>query len=194
MKTRRASRDGVPGRVRIIGGTLRGSKLGVPAIADLRPTPQRLRETLFNWLTPVVDGARVLDLFAGSGALGIEALSRGAAYALLIERERAQAAAIAADLARLHCDGNGDVVREDTIQRLASAPDRAFDIVFLDPPFGAELWTAAAAALHQNGWLASGATIYVESPEGAEFALPDSWALHRKTRAGAVIGALYRRD
>src|SRR5690348_1761446 len=91
-----------PGAIRIISGSLRGSKLTVPALAGLRPTPQRLRETLFNWLMPAIEGARALDLFAGSGALGIEAVSRGASSALLVERDRVQAARIAADLQRLH--------------------------------------------------------------------------------------------
>lgn len=179
-----------PGRVRIIAGSLRGSKLAVPVLPGLRPTPERLRETLFNWLAPVIEGARVLDLFAGSGALGIEALSRGASRALMIERDRAQAAAIEADLARLHADA-GEVRCADALRFLADDPPQPFDIVIVDPPFDADLWTRAAQGLEVRGWLAPGAYIYVESPLDAAIALPSSWALRRQTRVGAVNGALY---
>ncbi|MEO6968757.1 MAG: 16S rRNA (guanine(966)-N(2))-methyltransferase RsmD [Rhodanobacteraceae bacterium] len=176
--------------MRIIAGSLRGSKLAVPVLPGLRPTPERLRETLFNWLAPVIEGARVLDLFAGSGALGIEALSRGASRALMIERDRAQAAAIEADLARLHADA-GEVRCADALRFLADDPPQPFDIVIVDPPFDADLWTRAAQGLEVRGWLAPGAYIYVESPLDAAIALPSSWALRRQTRVGAVNGALY---
>ena len=180
-----------PGSVRIIGGKLRGSKLGVAALPGLRPTPQRLRETLFNWLMPVIDGARVLDLFAGSGALGIEALSRGAARALLVERDHAQVDRIAADLRRLHVD-NAEVRCADALEWLVSAPVQLFDVVFLDPPFEADLWTRAIDLLGARGWLATDTYIYVESPADRSLSMPASWALHRETGAGAVRGALYR--
>jgi len=180
-----------PGRVRIIGGSLRGSKLAVPAIPGLRPTPDRLRETLFNWLMPVIDGACVLDLFAGSGALGIEALSRGAARALMVERDHAQAAAIESDLARLRMDA-GEVRRADALGFLADESPQAFDIVFVDPPFDADLWTRVALALEGRGWLASGAYLYMESPLDVAIAPPSSWTLYRQTRVGTVGGALYR--
>jgi 16S rRNA (guanine966-N2)-methyltransferase len=180
-----------PGAVRIIGGSLRGSKLAVPALAGLRPTPQRLRETLFNWLMPVIAGARVLDLFAGSGALGIEAISRGAMQALMIERDRAQAAKIAADLQRLHV-ANAGVRCADAMDFLATAPAQAFDVVFLDPPFDAGLWTRAAELLDAKGWLLPETYVYVESPVDAAFELPEVLGLHREARAGAVRGALYR--
>ncbi|HEY3521038.1 MAG TPA: 16S rRNA (guanine(966)-N(2))-methyltransferase RsmD [Rhodanobacteraceae bacterium] len=176
--------------MRIVGGSLRGSRLSVPTLPDLRPTPQRLRETLFNWLMPVIEGARVLDAFAGSGALGIEALSRGAAHALLIERDRGQAARIAADLQRLHADG-GQARCADALHLLAREPAQAFDVVFLDPPFDADLWTRAASLLAERGWLAPGALIYVEMPLQTSFETPARWTLHRQARAGAVAGALY---
>jgi len=180
-----------PGAVRIIGGSLRGSKLAVPALAGLRPTPQRLRETLFNWLMPVIEGARVLDLFAGSGALGLEAISRGAAHALLIERDRGQAAKISADLQRLHLE-NAEVRCVDALEFLAKAPAQAFDIVFLDPPFEADLWARAAALLDANGWLGADTYIYIEAPSEGVPELPSHWRLHRETRAGAVRGSLFR--
>lgn len=182
-----------PGVVRIIGGSLRGSKLAVPVLADLRPTPQRLRGTLFNWLMPVIDGARVLDMFAGSGALGIESLSRGAAHALMFERDRAQAARISTDLARLRVDG-GEVRCVDALPALAQAPAQPFDIAFLDPPFDADLWTRAAVLLEECGWLAPRAAVYVEMPETVRFAAPSNWSLSRDSRAGAVRGQLYRRE
>ena len=187
---KRARRQVPPGAVRIVGGSLRGSRLAVPALADLRPTPQRLRETLFNWLMPVIEGARVLDPFAGSGALGIEALSRGASHALLIERDRAQAERIGSDLARLHI-ANAEVRCADALQLLSQTPERPFDIVFLDPPFDADLWTRTATLLQQHGWLADNARIYVETPLQPSCEPPASWMLHRQSRAGAVLGALY---
>ncbi|MGN6312983.1 MAG: 16S rRNA (guanine(966)-N(2))-methyltransferase RsmD [Rhodanobacteraceae bacterium] len=180
-----------PGTVRIVGGSLRGSKLAVPALPGLRPTPQRLRETLFNWLMPVIEGARVLDLFAGSGALGIEAVSRGAGSVLLVERDRAQAQKIIADLERLHVS-NAEVQCVDALELLAKAPARPFGIVFLDPPFESGFWSRAADLLDANGWLAPDTYIYIESPGNVVPVLPPRWALHRETRAGGVRGALHR--
>lgn len=184
-------RPPAPGAVRVIGGSLRGSKLAVPALAGLRPTPQRLRETLFNWLMPVIEGARVLDLFAGSGALGIEAVSRGAMHALLIERDRAQAAKIAADLQRLRVS-NAEVRCADALEFLANQAAQPFDIVFLDPPFESNLWARAVELLDENAWLAADTYVYIESPVEVAPAVPARWSLHRETRAGAVRGALYR--
>jgi 16S rRNA (guanine966-N2)-methyltransferase len=180
-----------PGHVRIIGGRLRGSRLSVPAVAGLRPTPQRLRQTLFDWLAPVIDGARVLDAFAGTGALGIEALSRGARSAVFLERERTQAAAIEADLARLHQAG-GEVRCVDTLRALANMPPEPFDIVFLDPPFTAEAWQQAAALLDANQWLAPLAWVYVETGDSDEWCAPPRWPIHRQRDAGAVRATLFR--
>lgn len=180
-----------PGHVRIIGGRLRGSRLSVPTLPGLRPTPQRLRQTLFDWLAPVIDGARVLDVFSGTGALGIEALSRGARRAVFFEQDRGQARAIEMDLARLRQDG-GIVRRLDARVALATAAPETFDIVFLDPPFDADLWAPAAAALEANGWLAPNAWVYVESGVDDAWEVPARWRLHRRREAGAVRGALFR--
>jgi 16S rRNA (guanine966-N2)-methyltransferase len=182
---------GAPGHVHIVGGRLRGSRLTVPTLPGLRPTPQRLRQTLFDWLAPAVEGARVLDVFAGTGALGIEALSRGARAALFLERERAQATAIEADLARLGQDG-GEVRCMDALRALATAATAKFDIAFLDPPFGSSMWTEASALLDANGWLADAACVYVETGAGDEWTPPARWRVHRQRAAGAVRGTLFR--
>jgi 16S rRNA (guanine966-N2)-methyltransferase len=180
-----------PGRVHIIGGSLRGSRLAVPVLPGLRPTPQRLRQTLFDWLAPVIEGANVLDAFAGSGALGIEALSRGARSATFFERARAQADALAADLARLH-QTQVDVRCVDALQALAGAPPARFDIAFVDPPFGSGLWAAAAALLDTGGWLAPAAWVYVETGVSDAWSPPSRWRVHRQRDAGAARGTLFR--
>jgi 16S rRNA (guanine966-N2)-methyltransferase len=162
----------------------------VPAVTGLRPTPDRVRETLFNWLAPLIDGARCLDLYAGTGALGIEALSRGAAQTDFVETDPALATLLRATLVRLK--QTDTVHRSDALQFLAAAEGR-YDIAFLDPPFAADLWTAAANALELRDRLQPNALIYVESPAGEVPAMPVNWTLHREGRAGAVRFALYRR-
>jgi len=183
--------DARPGRLRIVGGTLRGSRIDVPDAPDLRPTPDRVRETLFNWLMPVIEGAHCLDLFAGTGALGIEALSRGAAAVSFVEANAQLADLLRANLARLH--QSAQVTRSDAMRFLAEGAAR-YDIVFLDPPFAADLWTCAAQALETHERLAPGAWIYVEAPVDAVAQLPAGWDLHREGRAGGVRYALYRRS
>lgn len=191
MQPRRPENRAAPGRLRIIAGTLRGSRIDVPDAPGLRPTGDRVRETLFNWLAPVIAGARCLDLYAGTGALGIEALSRGARECVFVERDRALARRIEANLARLEVDA-GKVVCADAATYLASAPG-AFDVVFLDPPFDADLWRDAAARLERGGWLNAQAWIHVESPVDADLELPQAWRQHREARAGGMRHALYRR-
>lgn len=182
---------GVPGRVRIGAGTLRGSVLAVPVVAGLRPTPARARETLFNWLCAVLPGASCLDMFAGSGALGVEALSRGAARVCFIERDRHLAAALRANLDRL--GQSADVRCGDALAVLQGEPSTAIDIAFLDPPFADDLWTQAASRLESCGWLAPRAWIYVETSRGAMFTPPASWEIHRRGRAGEVVSTVYHR-
>lgn len=183
-------RDSPSGQVRIIGGTLRNSRLHVPDQAGLRPTPERVRETVFNWLAPVIAGARCLDMCAGTGALGIEALSRGAASVVFVERDPHVARALGDNLARLKA-GNGTVVT-CLAQDYLRGVGQAFDVVFLDPPFALELWSTLAQQLDAGGWLAPGALIYVESPRDAVPVLPTRWQVHRQAVAGAVRYALYR--
>jgi len=179
-----------PGRIRIIGGHLRNSRLNVPNLPGLRPTPERVRETLFNWLAPTVAGVRALDLCAGTGALGIEALSRGAAAVQFVEPDIAAAEALRSNLARLKADGV--VAGVDAARYLQGTP-QPFGLVFLDPPFAFHLWTTLAQQLEQGGWLTASALIYVESPRATTPVLPASWMLHREGHAGDVRYALYRR-
>ena len=149
-----------PGRVRIIGGRWRGTRLPVADAPGLRPTSDRARETLFNWLQPELPGARVLDLFAGSGALGLEALSRGATEAMLVERDAGLAKGLQETVQKLEGGGAARVVRADALQFLAAPLHGRFNLVFLDPPFEASLWDAALAQL--PAWLAEDALLYVE--------------------------------
>ncbi|MBS0571337.1 MAG: 16S rRNA (guanine(966)-N(2))-methyltransferase RsmD [Proteobacteria bacterium] len=179
-----------PGKLRIIGGSLRGSRIAVPDKPGLRPTPDRVRETLFNWLAPVMAGARCLDLFAGTGALGIEALSRGAGRVDFVEADAWLAGELRANLSRLKRDARVHV--GDGVDFLARETAR-YDVVFLDPPFAAGLWTAAARALEAYGRLHESAWIYVESPAASAPELPPNWRPHREGRAGGVRYALYRR-
>ena len=179
------------GKLRIIGGSLRGSRIDVADSEGLRPTSDRIRETLFNWLAPTIEGARCLDLFAGSGALGIEAISRGAGECIFVERDRTLARNLQATLNRLKV-GNARVINADALGWLGQGAE-AFDVVFLDPPFSADLWAQAIRRLEANGWLAPAAWIHVESAPGSAIDLPQNWQLHREGQAGAVRFALYRR-
>ncbi len=178
------------GRVRIIGGSLRGSKLDVLDAPGLRPTPDRVRETLFNWLMPVIEGARCLDLFAGTGALGIEALSRGAAAVDFVESDARLAAQLRANLLRLNQTAS---VHGFSANRFVESTEHRFDIVFLDPPFSENLWESSMEAIQAQSLLTDDAWIYVESPTDRELVAPAHWQMHREGRAGAVRLVLYRR-
>ncbi|WP_299342714.1 16S rRNA (guanine(966)-N(2))-methyltransferase RsmD [uncultured Pseudoxanthomonas sp.] len=175
------------GHVRIIGGRWRGTKLAVPDRPGLRPSGDRVRETLFNWLMPALPGARALDLFAGTGVLGLEALSRGAAQAVLVERDPGLAMALREAVAKLSADA--EVHAADALAWLAGCAD-TFDLVFLDPPFAEGLWERALAALVPR--LEADAWIYVESPADRVPTVPAGWILHREGRTRDVRYALYR--
>lgn len=179
------------GQVRIIGGRWRGTRLPVPDLPGLRPSADRVRETLFNWLQPALPGARVLDLFAGSGALGLEALSRGAREALLVERDPSLAEALRASVERLCAADQAQVVRGDALSLLRTPLHGRFDIVFVDPPFAAHVWDEVLAALPP--WLADDAWLYLESPQDAAVAPGRPWQLHREGRTRQVRFALFRR-
>nr|WP_310616766.1 16S rRNA (guanine(966)-N(2))-methyltransferase [Pantoea cypripedii] len=185
--------SGAAGQIRIIGGQWRGRKLPVPDSAGLRPTTDRVRETLFNWLAPDIQQARCLDCFAGSGALGLEALSRFAASATLLELERPVAQQLTQNLQTLRAS-NGKVVQTNTLQWL-SQPGEPFDVVFVDPPFRKGLLQETLALLEQNGWLAEEALIYVESEvEHGALPVPANWDLYREKIAGQVAYRLYQRQ
>ena len=171
--------------LRIIGGSWRGRKLRFPASPAIRPTPDRVRETLFNWLGGAVHGARCLDLFAGSGALGLEALSRGAAHVSFVEQDAAAARELQARLEEWHAQGAA-VARCDALEYLAGAAT-PFALVFLDPPFDSDLLGRCARLLEAGGWLAPGALIYAECPARAGLpALPAGWRALKSRQAGEV--------
>jgi 16S rRNA (guanine966-N2)-methyltransferase len=180
-----------PGHVRVIAGSLRGSKLPVADLPGLRPTGDRARETLFNWLQHEIAGRQVLDAFAGSGALGFEAASRGAAGVLLLERDARLAASLRETATRLHADAIR-VECADALGWLGREPQARFDVAFLDPPFDAKLHAAAALAL--GPWLAPRAWVYVELAKAAEFAPPEGWALHRESATRDARHLLFRAE
>ncbi len=170
--------------MRIIAGEWRSRRLEFPARDTLRPTPDRVRETVFNWLAPYLPGARCLDLFAGSGAFGFEALSRGAARAVLVERDAAAATALRANGARLAAAG-AEIVEADALSYLAGTAE-PFDIVFLDPPYASGLLAPCLARLAAGGWLGPGARVYIEARDGELPPLPAGWRLARSKTAGQV--------
>ena len=168
---------------RIIGGEWRSRRLRFPPLPGIRPSPDRVRETLFNWLRDRIEGARCLDLFAGSGALGLEALSRGAAQVTFVDEEPEAAQAIRDHLELLK-SRQGTVVQSDAFAWLSGEP-QPFELVFLDPPFEADLVPQACARLAQ-GWLKPGAWVYVEHAADRAPALPEGWQLLKQSRAGRV--------
>lgn len=180
---------GTPSQVRIIGGRWRGRRLPVPDLPDLRPSPDRLRETLFNWLGPQLAGARCLDLYAGTGALGLEAASRGAARVELVEYNTAAAAQLRKTVAELGAD-QVEVFCADALSWLA-AREAPFDIVFVDPPFRAGIWDAAVRALAAR--LEADALVYVESPAEACFVAPPEFTVHREKDFASVRASLLKR-
>jgi 16S rRNA (guanine966-N2)-methyltransferase len=178
-----------PGKVRIIGGEWRGRRIPVADVPDLRPTPDRVRETLFNWLQATIPGSRCLDLFAGTGALGFEAASRGAADVVMLEKDRRAAETLRQSAELLHAN-QVEITETDALQWLEHATPKPFDIVFLDPPFQAGLWTAIVAKLAARPWLASNAVVYVEAPAKQGIELPPGWDIMKQSRAGQVEFAL----
>jgi len=191
---RQRPRSELRNELRIIGGSWRGRRVRFTPLPELRPTPDRVRETLFNWLQPVIAGARCLDLYAGSGALGLEALSRGAARVVFVDRERAVIEQLRSTLSVLQST-SAELQVMQAKRYLESASPEAFDVVFLDPPFADETLRATCDALEDRGWLAADALIYVERParEGAPN-LPAHWSLRRSGRAGEVGYHLARRQ
>ncbi|HXN09818.1 MAG TPA: 16S rRNA (guanine(966)-N(2))-methyltransferase RsmD [Steroidobacteraceae bacterium] len=175
--------------LRIIAGRWRGRRFRFPPL-DIRPTPDRVRETLFNWLQPRIEGAHCLDLYAGSGALGLEALSRGAASVLFVEQQRAAATALERLLHEWQASG-ATVLCTSAPRLLAGVAPRGFDLVFLDPPYSSALLAPSAAAL-ERGWLRPDARIYLErARRDPAPVLPARWRELRAGTAGEVGYHLY---
>ncbi|MGO1691782.1 MAG: 16S rRNA (guanine(966)-N(2))-methyltransferase RsmD [Marinobacter sp.] len=183
---------GTAGELRIIGGDWRSRKLRFPDAGGVRPTPARTRETLFNWLSFHLAGSDCLDLFSGSGALGLEALSRGAAQATLVDNSAALTTALRGNLRLLGAE-SGTVVCTGADAYLSQRTRQPFDIVFMDPPFRQGWLATLFPLLDVQGWVKPGGWVYVEhESEISAPATPSSWQLHRQKSAGQVTYCLYR--
>jgi len=182
----RTEKKSLPGRLRIVAGKWRSRLVPVADVPGLRPTPERIRETLFNWLAPCIEGAQCLDLFAGSGALGLEALSRGAGSVIFVEKSAAAFHSLQASVRALDAK-DAVLVHGDATQYLASDELPNFDIVFLDPPFADNRLRELCRLLQASSCLGKNAKIYVEQDSAADaVSLPDGWTtIHEKT-AGNV--------
>lgn len=181
-------------QIRIIAGKWRGRKITFPDQKGLRPSPDRVRETLFNWLQSEIVGAHCLDLFAGSGALTLEASSRGAKQATCIEANPETAASIKKNIELF----NGEeilLLQQNALEFLQSKnTENKYDLVFLDPPFKENLLEASIPLLESNSWLAKSALIYLESDQPLEeYALPANWTLIKQKKAGQVYYGLCER-
>jgi 16S rRNA (guanine966-N2)-methyltransferase len=172
--------------LRIIGGGWRGRRVHFPDSPGLRPTPDRVRETLFNWLQFSLAGARCLDLFAGSGALGFEALSRGAREVVFVEEATPVASSLRGELERL--DGTARArVLQTTAERYLGQPGAPFDVIFLDPPFARNALAEAVALIEAGRWIVPGGWVYLEAErESGVPQLPAGWDLVKSKSAGEV--------
>lgn len=178
-------------QLRIIGGQWRGRRLQLAATSCLRPTPDRVRETLFNWLQPWIEGVVCLDLFAGSGALGFEAISRGARSVVMVEQNPTAVAMLETNRVRLHAE-NVVIVRCDALSYLQQVTAH-FDLVFLDPPFAGDDVGVYCQELECRGLLKSDALIYLETPRSHKsLSIPPAWTLIRSQAAGNVAYHLAR--
>jgi 16S rRNA (guanine966-N2)-methyltransferase len=181
MAKRSNARRGPPGKIRIIGGEWRSRRLSVPEGTGVRPTPDRVRETLFNWLRDTIVGARCLDLCAGSGALGFEALSRGAAQVYFVERDPKLIASL-----REHATAfgvNPRIIRQDAESFLKGIVHERFDVVFVDPPYASPLDPMLGLLPR---WLTRRAVIYVERPRAPGLPQTDQGVWLKRSTAGAV--------
>lgn len=178
--------------VRIIAGKWRGRKIQFPTVAGLRPTPNRIRETLFNWLAPYIHDARCLDLFTGSGALGFESLSRGAAHVLCLEKDREAYQMLRTNAERLNADAM-EIQENDALIWLTAPPQQLlepstpFDIIFVDPPYALKALSKCFALLENQAWFTINTLIYFESDVPIELlTLPVTWEILKKKKAGSV--------
>ncbi len=187
------SRHSGKGQLRIIAGKWRGRKLPIPDIEGLRPTPDRIRETIFNWLAGVINGAECLDLYCGSGALGFEAASRGAKHTKLVDVNTKAITQITANIKTLDATAVSyqqmnvlDYLENDTSKK---------DLVFIDPPFNKNLIAPTLEKLETNGWLKRNSYIYIETESNlVELNVPSNWVLHREKKTGQVLSRLYIRN
>lgn len=180
------------GNIRIIAGKYRGRKLPVLMADGLRPTTDRVKETLFNWLMPYIQNAHCLDCFAGAGSLGFEALSRGAAKTKLIELNKNAAKQLLANKQLINAN-NIEIINANVLDFLKVRPEVGFDIVFIDPPFRQDLVTQTCEMLEQ-GWLNEQALIYVEMESEGNQQLPSNWQLLKEKVAGQVAYRLFQRE
>ncbi|HNP37510.1 MAG TPA: 16S rRNA (guanine(966)-N(2))-methyltransferase RsmD [Woeseiaceae bacterium] len=188
-KSRPKSASG-PGRLRIVAGFWRSRVLEVADVPGLRPTPERVRETLFNWLTPGITGKRCLDLYAGTGALGLEALSRGAKEVVFVEKSLPALASLKRNVAQLDAKG-AEIYATDATLFLRSSTSRPFDFVFLDPPFAGENLEELCRLLDERELLQHGAKVYLEMDRARELPqLPGGWVTLKEKTAGNVRYAL----
>ncbi|WP_137673422.1 16S rRNA (guanine(966)-N(2))-methyltransferase RsmD [Agarivorans sp. Toyoura001] len=182
------------GQVRIIAGQWRGRKLKVLNSEGLRPTTDRVKETVFNWLNPYLTNSHCLDLFAGSGSLGFEALSRFASFTTFVEKDAQAAKQLKANLQLLDLPSErAKLVNGDSLQWLKQTPSEGYNIVFIDPPFRCDLLEPSCRLLSENGWLKADALVYIEfENEGAEPELPANWSCIKSKQAGQVNYRLYQ--
>ena len=175
-----------PGRLRIVAGKWRSRVLDIAEVDGLRPTAERIRETLFNWLAPTIAGSRCLDLCAGTGALGFEALSRGAREAVFVEKSPLAARVLRANAKTLEAVG-ATIHQDDALELLAEPPGKPFDIVFLDPPFAAAMHGELCRLLDERSWVRPGSQVYIEEDRATPpVELPAGWTLTRSRTAGNV--------
>ena len=192
MAKRSADKKSRPGRLRIVAGNWRSRLLEIADAPGLRPTSERIRETLFNWLAPCLAEARCLDLFAGSGALGLEALSRGAASCVFVENSASAAATLRSNIAALDA-GGAEIHEIDAIEYLQGVDKVEFDIVFLDPPFAAVMLTDLCRLLVEGSIVTDDARIYIEEDRSTPaIVLPEGWQTLHTKNAGNVRYSLVR--
>ena len=180
-------------KIKIIGGKWKGTNLTFFDEPELRPTGNRIKETLFNWLQPNIQGSICLDLFAGSGCLGLEAISRGASKCVMVEKNKRVINHLAENIEKL--SSSTELIHDDALNYLFSKePSKTFDIVFLDPPFDSTIYERIVRTLELNNWLSRDALIYIEArSDSSMFQIPDNWSLFRKQVAGNVRYMLYSR-
>ncbi len=186
IKPGAANKKSRPGRLRIVAGKWRSRLLDIADAPGLRPTSERVRETLFNWLAPLIQGSRCLDLFAGSGALGFEALSRGAASVVFVDNSGSAIKAIEKSARALEAAG-ADIHRGDAADYVRNARPASFDIIFLDPPFADDRLDDLCGLIEERGILAPGGRVYLEQDRAEpEAPLPDRWRVLKDKTAGNV--------